>query len=667
MRGRLDPHARYRELLAARLDRPLTRAEQRGLVAHVRACTSCQQAERDYRDESRQLRSLSAPMPPRDMWARTSTALDREVTRWPFRPYRYAGRFGRGSRSVRSGTSGATATVLAAIGVVSVLTVMQLSPGRPAPPNGPVNPTPFLVQGQALAFIGSDAADFSIYQTNVRQVCPPTAPDCFEPEGFIRTRVDLSSRVKPRTMAVNPNGNRVAIVGDEVDQAQDFIGVVVLPDQQPGSHGQQPSSGHGPAATIAARSTDKPTATGSRQPTGPDNSPDTGSPGPDATDGRASADPLTGTPPPDAATPPDGGMPPDTTPPPSVVPGLTVLAIIENVTSAGAPPAWSVDGDVLAFSAMPSDGSLGPDVYVWQPGDSQARAITTDHSSFFASWSGRRVVASRIKGLGDLGTRGPVEVATVVIDPTSLEERRVDGPQMWLPVVDPDRSNAVVWYGTLEHDGLSPAPRTGALYLVDWTSLDPYGPSAQEPQASPPDEGPTSPPAQTAGPDATQRPAGPDFSPGAGTLTSDTDKLQRPDQAANPADAAAPDSTVVPNILSPIDPSRDPVAEPVLDWQARWSTDGRVLGVWFADVQNANWGQLELLAVEPGAHKVGSESVFMGPLLAKRGFTLGLSRVAFVAATDDPAGELRVRTWDSAGGGGTWQQSLQIEEVLPGF
>lgn len=667
MRGRLDPHVRYRELLAARLDRPLTRAEQRGLVAHVRACTSCQQAERDYRDQSRQLRSLSAPMPPRDMWARTSTALDREVSRWPFHTYRYAGRFGGGSRSTRSGTSGAMATVLAAIGVVSVLTVMQLTPGRPAAPSGPVNPTPFLVQGQALAFIGTDAANLSIYQTNVRQVCPPTAPDCFEPEGFIKTRVDLSSRVKPRTMAVNASGNTVAIVGDEVDQAQDFIGVLVLPDRQPGGHGQQPGPGHSPAATIAARSTDKPGATGSKEPSGPDNSPSGASPGPDATDGQSSADPGNGTPPPEVPTPPDGGTPADTTPPASAVPGLTVLAIIENVTSTGAPPAWSVDGDVLAFSAMPSDGSLGPDVYVWQPGDERARAITTDHSSFFASWSGRRVVASRIKGLADPETRGPVEVATVVIDPTSLEERRVDGPQMWLPVVDPDRSNAVVWYGTLEHDGLSPAPRTGALYLVDWTSLDPYGPSAQPPAASPPDAGPTSPPDQTAGPDATQAPGGPDSSPPATQLTADADKLQPPDQTGAPADAAVSDSTPVPDILSPIDPARDPVAEPVLDWQARWSTDSRVLGLWFADVPNASIGQLELLAVEPGAHKVGLESVFMGPLLAKRGFTLGLSRVAFVAATDDPAGELRVRTWDSDGVGGTWQQSLQIQEVLPGF
>ena len=29
MRGRIDPHAKYRELIAARLDKPLTRVELR--------------------------------------------------------------------------------------------------------------------------------------------------------------------------------------------------------------------------------------------------------------------------------------------------------------------------------------------------------------------------------------------------------------------------------------------------------------------------------------------------------------------------------------------------------------------------------------------------------------------------------------------------------------
>ena len=45
-----------------------------------------------------------------------------------------------------------------------------------------------------------------------------------------------------------------------------------------------------------------------------------------------------------------------------------VLAILEGVQAVGAPPAWSPDGTMLAFRAMPVDRSRGPDIYLWRPG-----------------------------------------------------------------------------------------------------------------------------------------------------------------------------------------------------------------------------------------------------------------------------------------------------------
>jgi putative zinc finger protein/WD40 repeat protein len=675
VRGRSDPHARYRELLAARLDRPLTRAEQRGLVAHVRTCPGCQQTERDYRDQSKQLRALQTPVPPRDLWARTSTALDREVARWPYR-YPRAGRGAFGAP--RPGPAGAMVTIIAALGVVSALTVMQLAPAtRVSTPTGAVKPTPFTVADQSLAFIGAGAADLAVYRTSVSQVCPPTAPDCFEHPILVREPVSISSRIHPRTVALSPNGERLAFVGDDVDR--DVIAVVMLPSDRSGP-GPQSGQSHGQSQNNRPDETEGAMAGATR---GPDSSPP--SLAPISTTEPGSSDvPSSNVP----ASPPDLS-PSVTTPPASAVAGLTVLAIIENVQSAGAPPAWSANGEVLAFSAMPSDGSQGPDVYVWQPGDERARAITTDHASFFASWSGRRVVASRIKGLDEALIRGPVNVATVVIDPATLEERRVYGPQMWLPVVDPDRSRAVVWYGTLEHDGLLPLPRHGALYLVDWSSIDPFGPAGDALVAPPPPEPEATPtpvePAPTDGgnggggggktdPSAS---ATPDSSGGP-----DEDKIQKTDRTPTPEptatsvpdDGAEPDGPVrdggpVPDILSAVDPDRDPMSDPVLDWQARWSGDGRVLGLWFADALGESWGQLELLAIDPGAHQVGRESLLLGPVFAKRGFTLGLNRVAFVAAPNDGTsdGELRVRTWDGDGVGGTWEQSLEMEGVVPAF
>jgi len=72
MKGRIDQHARYRELIAARLDRPLTRIELRTLTSHLKKCAACQGVEAEYRAQRNLVRSLPAPIPPRDLWARTS-------------------------------------------------------------------------------------------------------------------------------------------------------------------------------------------------------------------------------------------------------------------------------------------------------------------------------------------------------------------------------------------------------------------------------------------------------------------------------------------------------------------------------------------------------------------------------------------------------------------
>jgi len=294
-------------------------------------------------------------------------------------------------------------------------------------------------------------------------------------------------------------------------------------------------------------------------------------------------------------------------PPASAVPGLTVLSILENVHSAGAPPAWSRDGEVLAFSAMPADGSHGPDVYVWQAGDGQARAITTDHASFFASWSGRRIVASRVNQTP--GKSDSADVLTVVIDPASLEERRVRGPKMWLPVVDPQRAHAIAWHGRLDLTGTMPTVVEGALYIIDWAALDPF-----------------------------------------------SDEVDHPVQ---PGDD-----------LVALDPARDPVARPVIDWHVRWSEDGRVLGVWeaAADAAGASWGGLRLLVFDPEAGRLSSDEPLVKLTLAKRGFSLGVDRVAYVAPSQDgTAGELRVRTWGTDGVGDLLIETLDLEELVSSF
>jgi hypothetical protein len=326
VKARLDPHSKYRELLAARLDRPLTRAENRLIVGHLKTCVECRQAERDYLDQRSMLRSMSRPMPPRDLWARTSTSLDREVARWS---YRYP-RFGRrrvplGDKRSHSGAPSALATAVAALGVVTVLAVLQLAPtlrpqtsnyasGIPesgAPLIAALRPTPFAVVPQPLAVWAAGPTDFAVYETQVTQVCPQTASDCFADERIIRRTVALSSNIHPQNVALSPTGDQLAVVGSDLDR--DFIGVVMLqsrsqpqatepppPDRSPGKTYEGPGSALPATPTPEVESSGQPVDT--NRPTDPSVDPGPSTPAstqapesatPDATpDSVATTDPL---------------------------------------------------------------------------------------------------------------------------------------------------------------------------------------------------------------------------------------------------------------------------------------------------------------------------------------------------------------------------------------
>ncbi|MEP7158201.1 MAG: zf-HC2 domain-containing protein, partial [Chloroflexota bacterium] len=460
MRPIRDSHAQWRELIATRLDRPLTRSESRYLNSHLKGCEACRQVEHDYRAQRKLLRALPPRIPPRDMWARTSAALDREVARGAYR-----GRIGSTGR--RGSPSAALLTTLATVGVVAALAVMQVMPATQiAPPSAAAKATPFAVNPQSLAFLGNQEADTFLFQVDVAYACPQTELDCDITDAFVRNAVNLPSNLRARNATVDPTGRNLAFVGHGT--GRDLIGVLVLP---PGSDGPVPTATDG-----SGKPPEIPVATGEPANT---TSPETQTPVTPLPGATASA------------------------PPPSAVPGLTVLAILENVHSAGAPPDWSPSGEMLAFSAMPADGSTGPDVYVWAPSDERARAITSDHNSYFASWSGERIVASRVAITDD----GGAAARTVVIDPLTLEERRVTGLRMWLPVVDPSGTHVIAWRGEMSMVNGLAATLNGALYIVDWTQVDPFAPGNEAP---PPPEATDSPapeptvePAATAAPVAT--------------------------------------------------------------------------------------------------------------------------------------------------------------------
>src|SRR6188472_4405617 len=156
MRARIDPHARYRELLAARLEKPLSRVELRQLNAHLKTCPSCQAVEGDYRAQRGLLRALPPPPPPRDLWARTSSSLDREVAR-AYRAQKWRRRMTRGRRSGQPST-GLLAAV-AAIGVSAAIAVLQLAPAIGPAATLRAAPTPLSVPPQQFAYIGLGRTD----------------------------------------------------------------------------------------------------------------------------------------------------------------------------------------------------------------------------------------------------------------------------------------------------------------------------------------------------------------------------------------------------------------------------------------------------------------------------------------------------------------------------
>jgi len=698
-----DKHAHFRELIAARLDRPLSRIELRSLNAHLKTCAACRTVESDYRAQRAMLRALPQPLPPRDLWARTSASLDREVARgyraspWNRRLAR-AGRAGQPSASVM--------TAVAALGVVAALAVLQLAPAFAPSAGVPGQPTPLAVIPQPLAILGLGPTDISVYRTSVSQVCPATAPiDCVETDKVFGAPLGLPASMRAGNIALSPSGQQLVLVSHYV--GHDVISVVMMPPGAADPGDSNAASEPDPAVVAAA-----PTPAQTEQPGDiqePASAPSAGgSPGPPASAEPGSVD-QTPAPVPESAQP--SGVPVSTAPPAGVsitaslapasaIPGLAVLNILEDVESVGAPPAWSPNGTMIAFSAMPVDGSSGPDVYVWSPGDQKARSITNDHGSFFASWSGNRIVMSRLGGADGRHAR------TFVIDPQTLEERAVGGPQVWLPVVNGPRTEAVAWYGQLDVvDGL-PTARSGALYMLDWSLVDPYGNGAQQstnengqqpaaPTEQPTEATPTTQP--TAAPDESRPPAtdaatetspagvaSPDATattdgPASADATAQAEATPSPDPTEQASPTAKPterptaeptDQTDADSLASlvPLEPDRDFRSAPILDWQARWSNDGQVLGVWIADSAGSNWGRLAVLAVDPQTGRVLPDSALLAPTLARRGFSLGISRVAWVGPSDENVdGELRIRTWGTDGIGGLRLRAPGQEELLPAF
>jgi hypothetical protein len=445
-----DAHERARVRAAERLDGPLGLAESTWLDEHLAGCPSCAAIAAAYASDRQALRSLrdQQPEPPRDLWARTAAAIEQlsidsgvtvgEASDGESLPAR-----GRGLRGLPLGAMSAVAVVVVVVGATLLTNgVQQRQTAQPetssaqasaapsVPPKvsgGGPEATPFAVGAGDVAWVDTGPGGLAVSTVQVEQVCPAEgSAGCAAVQDRDATVLGLTNT--PRTLIGSPSKQRVVAIGKAPDSADEVV-VVDLPSR-PATASPSPS----PARTVEPSSTPS---------TEPSDAPGSAVPTPSVTVQTSES--------------------PSLSPEPTKA---AELAIARGILVVGESAAFSEDGAWFAFTARPSDGSRGPDVWVWKVGDPEAKPLTDDGVSYFASWSGDRAVVSR-----------PADPAADTSDPTSLVIDPATGDQrlvgeIWRPMVDPSGRFAIGWRGTLEHadDALLWAPARGRLELRAWSA-----------------------------------------------------------------------------------------------------------------------------------------------------------------------------------------------------
>ena len=457
-------HARARAALSDRLDGVLEPGEASWLDEHLAECVDCRRAAEAYEAQRLQLRAGRdhAPLPPRDLWARTAAAIEHESR---FRDHRARSGGGIGRRPLA--ISSALVAALVVTVVVGTLISSQLPPG-----GGHATPNPSgvttaagsagsttaqsavpgatpIVVAQRVDYVkkGQDGL-YRVTRLDVRSVCPKASNSCDTAAPTPAQEPGVQLTTTPQTVFGNPDRTQLIVV-NEADQTQAAsISVVPLPSSTPD-------------ASPPPSESSAPTLSGEASPT-----PSEPSPTPSET---SSATPSI------APTESVGssGPPPSIPVTPSSTPGGPV-EIAENVVLVGQSAAYSTNGDWFAFTARPADGSAGPDIYVWKVGDPAARAVTSDHRSSFGSWVDETMAvgSSVVETPRSNGQEPDRASVSFLIDPVT--GRQLPLPQTgrtWLPSVDPSGQRAVYWTGSLRLKADAPVylPKAGRLVIGDWS------------------------------------------------------------------------------------------------------------------------------------------------------------------------------------------------------
>ncbi|HEX7491353.1 MAG TPA: zf-HC2 domain-containing protein [Candidatus Limnocylindrales bacterium] len=553
-------HERACLLAAESVDAELEAADATWLDNHLEVCPDCAVIAAEYRAIHTELRTLAAPEPPRDLWARTSAAMDRADAQGSGRSRGRAGKT-QPSRRPMIWTG-------AAVGVVVVVAAASLLSQSPIT-------HPLVVPGSSLAvalatgssgsssvaaaplanvqgvsyWISSDADHYDIKSGTAS--CDASDGSCTVPSGTGQTIGSVTSNT-PVSAVIAPDANRAAVwTADKV---------VILPlATAPATVSIDQIT---PRPTIAATATTAATAATIPPTAGPA---DTSMPSPTVAATLA----ITSSP----ATP-------ATTQPTAILSGYEIV---------GRDPEFSVDGTTLAFSARPIDHSTGPDLFVWRIGQEQAIAVTSRHSDMFSGWYGRKILISEIlSASADAGGQSAPAYTSFVFDPETGGVDKIDRP-MLLPTSDSTSHYLVYWVGSVEFDQASGLwqPGSGDLYFDAWSDIT-LTPATLEPQGGPstlpsgtPEPLPTS--AATA---STQAPA---ESPAPAMTAAEV--TPEPTSATASAAPAAP----TPPQLLPIETTPGAIHS----WVVRWDEAGQHVAIWAADAKSTKIGRLDLFSVNP--------------------------------------------------------------------
>ncbi len=477
-------HERARARAAERMSGDLEPTEAAWLDAHVADCPACASIAAAYEVDRLALRVLNdlPAQPPRDLWARTAAAIERESAM----RHRSDGGTRRGRARLPLGALSGIAVIAVVVGVSTLSQTMTSTP-KPGPDQEPsqrsttggdngselagAGATPFAVGAGEVEYILRESNGLlAVNRLPIDEVCPgEDTAGC--PALRDTSAQSLAMAESPRTIIGSPTDRNAIVVAKDTGNG-DQIFVVALPavaaTAPPSSVATQP-----PAATLNPVAGTRPPTT-SADP-GASASTDTGSPTVSPSEAVPSS--PSDTPEPSASLDIDTAASPSVAPTVQATPTLSPepsvavsLAIASDIEVVGESAAFSADGAWFAFTARPADRSTGPDVYVWRVGETTAFNLTEDGTTIFASWVGGQVAASRPEASTDGATPSPVSPLSVLIDPTTGIETPAGG--LWLPAVDPTRQRAIAWNGSIERaaDGTTWTPEDGQLELRAWSA-----------------------------------------------------------------------------------------------------------------------------------------------------------------------------------------------------